>query len=371
MGAAGAVAPMEASSPSSPSSPLSSSASSTLCPPRRLIVVPDPTNSKVILESTQTSHHLCLSRLIPVPLLLAFFALLVLLLSPIPTLAACLPREVLEHTPRNDGLSHSATSETALRRLTGGTPENRRRLPSRVRGEHPFLGASTPSEARQLLGNGLWAGGGRRRLGEGGGDMHARLAPLWDMASRVAVNGTVVIVSANAGELYGMVSYRASYRIVSCHIVPYRIVSYRIISHCIVSCHIVAYRIESYRIVSYRIVSYQIESYRIASHQIESYRIASHRIESYSGYEETLRFPQLIPSNPPLNPPSPTSPSPPSCFPPQATRSCWGTGAACRRSGAALPSQAHSHQSLDPHSHSALHLSAQSGYEELLENLLL
>ncbi|CAI5522787.1 unnamed protein product, partial [Closterium sp. Naga37s-1] len=41
---------------------------------------------------------------------------------------------------------------------------------------------------------------GRRRLGEGGGDMHARLAPLWDMASRVAVNGSVVIVSANAGE---------------------------------------------------------------------------------------------------------------------------------------------------------------------------
>ncbi|CAI5475843.1 unnamed protein product [Closterium sp. Yama58-4] len=30
--------------------------------------------------------------------------------------------------------------------------------------------------------------------------MHARLAPLWDMASLVAVNGTVVIVSANAGE---------------------------------------------------------------------------------------------------------------------------------------------------------------------------
>ncbi|GJP53174.1 hypothetical protein CLOM_g12363, partial [Closterium sp. NIES-68] len=62
----------------------------------------------------------------------------------------------------------------------------------------PFKGTQ---RGRRQLGEGDMAFGSiehaRRRLGEG--DMHARLTPLWETASRVAVNGTVVIVSTNAG----------------------------------------------------------------------------------------------------------------------------------------------------------------------------
>ncbi|CAI5525797.1 unnamed protein product [Closterium sp. Naga37s-1] len=185
------------------SSTSSSSPSSPFCTHRRP-VVSYSTNSKVISEST-----LRLS-LIPVLLLAAF---LVFLLSPISPLAR-LPLEPFHHTPRSDGLSFSATSEIALLRLLpplppvaalrldDGKSEKRRSLPSRIFGRDSFKKflQKAPRGARQVLGDCEWAVGGRRRLGEGGGDMHARLAPLWDMASRVAVNGTVVIVSANAGE---------------------------------------------------------------------------------------------------------------------------------------------------------------------------